>query len=332
MISLIIPVFRNSGNIVPLLEALELLHCELTIPLEVVFVVDGSPDDSYLQLSKMLPNASFRSQLALLARNFGSFSAIRAGLELGNGDLFAVMAADLQEPPQLVLEFVRKMTTENVDIVVGRREGRADPVLSRLFSAAFWSFYRKFVQPQVPPGGVDVFGCRHSVRNQILRLCEQNSSLVGLLFWVGFRRAEVPYERRAREVGRSAWTFKKKLRYLSDSIYSFTDLPIRILTSVGMIGLSLSVLFGITVLVARLSGLIQVPGYAATVVLVAFFGTLNCLGLGILGGYLWRTFENTKRRPNFVIASHEIFGRQIADVGQKDHKSAGNEERPRTLP
>jgi glycosyltransferase involved in cell wall biosynthesis len=331
MISLIIPVFGNSGNIVPLLAALERLQGELTIPLEVVFVVDASPDDSYLQLANALPKADFRSQLALLSRNFGSFSAIRAGLELGNGDMFAVMAADLQEPPELVAEFVRKMTTERVDIVIGRREGRADPPISRLFSAAFWSFYRRFVQPQVPPGGVDVFGCRRSVRDQILLLCEQNSSLIGLLFWVGFSRAEVPYERRAREVGRSAWTFKKKLRYLSDSIYSFTDLPIRILTSVGMIGLLLSILFGITVLVARLSGLIQVPGYAATVVLVAFFGTLNCLGLGILGGYLWRTFENTKRRPNFVIASHDIFSRQVVDAGQGEHDPACGGDNSRIL-
>ncbi len=331
MISLVIPVFGNSGNIVPLLAALERLKVELTIPLEVVFVVDASPDDSYLQLANALPQAGFRSQLALLSRNFGSFSAIRAGLELGTGDMFAVMAADLQEPPELVAEFVRKMSAERVDIVIGRREGRADPTLSRLFSAAFWSFYRRFVQPQVPRGGVDVFGCRRSVRDQILRLCEQNSSLIGLLFWVGFSRAEVPYERRAREVGRSAWTFKKKLRYLSDSIYSFTDLPIRILTSVGMIGLSLSILFGITVLVARLSGLIQVPGYAATVVLVSFFGTLNCLGLGILGGYLWRTFENTKRRPNFVIASRDTFGTRVTDAGQGEHDSSRAGDSSRTL-
>lgn len=332
MISLIIPVFRNSGNIVPLLAALERLHGELTIPLEVVFVVDASPDDSYLQLTNVLPKASFRSQLALLSRNFGSFSAIRAGLELGSGDLFAVIAADLQEPPDLVVEFVRKMSTEGVDIVVGRREGRADPAMSRFFSAAFWSFYRRVVQPEVPPGGVDVFGCSRSVRDQILRLCEHNSSLIGLLFWVGFRRAEVPYERRAREVGRSAWTFKKKLRYLSDSIYSFTDLPIRLLTLVGMVGLTLSIMFGFTVLVARLSGLIQVPGYAATVVLVSFFGTLNCLGLGILGGYLWRTFENTKGRPNYVIAAHDTFSRQIADACQAEPTSSADAGPKRTLP
>jgi hypothetical protein len=121
-----------------------------------------------------------------------------------------------------------------------------------------------------------------------------------------------------REVGRSAWTFSKKLRYLNDSIFSFTDLPIRVLTAIGMVGLTLSILFGATVLVARIAGLIQVPGYAATVILVAFFGTLNCLGIGILGGYLWRTFENTKNRPNYIIASHDTHSGQAADATSGD--------------
>lgn len=307
MISLVIPVYCNSGNIVPLLSALQHLQSELTTPLEVVFVVDGSPDDSYLQLVEALPKVGYRSQLALLSRNFGSIAAIRAGLQLGEGELFAVMAADLQEPPELIVDFVQKMENESVDVVVGRRVSRADPLSSRAFSSVFWWFYRQFVEPQVPPGGVDAFGCRRQVRDQILRLCEQNSSLIGLLYWVGFRRAEVPYVRRIREVGQSAWTFKKKFRYLTDSIFSFTDLPIRILTSIGIIGLALSVLFGIAVLVTKLSGMIPVPGYAATVVLISFFGTLNCLGIGILGSYLWRTFENTKVRPNYILLSHDVY-------------------------
>jgi polyisoprenyl-phosphate glycosyltransferase len=316
MISLIIPVYRNSGNIAPLLAALEHLRGELATPLEVVFVVDGSPDDSYLQLANALPNTSFPSQLALLSRNFGSFAAIRAGLELGNGEMFAVMAADLQEPPELITQFALTMAQGQADIVIGRRVGRADPFFSRLFSGLFWWFYRRFVQPQLPPGGIDVFGCTRKVRDQIVRLNEQNSSLVGLLCWLGFSRVEVPYERRMREVGHSAWTFGKKLRYLNDSIYSFTDLPIRILTAFGTVGLVLSTVLGATVFLARIAGLINVPGYAATVILVSFFGTLNCLGLGILGGYLWRTFENTKARANYIIASRvNHVGRLATNVG-----------------
>lgn len=307
MISLVIPVYKNAANIAPLLEALTQLNQTLLGQLEVDFVVDGSPDDSYLLLDRALPIMPFRSKLILLSRNFGAFSAIRAGLQVGSGDYFAVMAADLQEPPELIVEFVRRMTEGHAEVVVGKRLGRDDPWVSRVLSATFWWLYRRLIQPEVPAGGVDVFGCTRDVRDQVVRLCEQNSSLVGLLFWVGYRREEITYKRRAREIGKSAWTFKKKLRYLNDSIFSFTDLPIRVLTAIGASGLLVTAAFGSLVVLARLSGLIEVPGYAATVLLVMFFGTLNCFGLGVVGGYVWRGFENSKARPNFIVASIREF-------------------------
>ncbi len=319
MISLVVPVYRNAENIPSLLAALAELNGRMSGELEVDFVVDGSPDDSFLLLERALPTAGFRSKLVLLSRNFGSFSAIRAGLALGEGDYFAVMAADLQEPPELIIEFVERMTRGGAEVVVGRREGRDDPFSSRMMSTVFWWLYRRLIQPQVPKGGVDVFGCNRCVRDRILLLGEQHSSLVGLLFWVGFRREEVSYRRRARSVGKSSWTIKKKLRYLSDSIFSFTDLPIRLLTAVGFFGFLITVAFGAVVLFAKMSDAIAVPGYAATVLLVMFFGTLNCFGLGIVGGYVWRAFENTKARPTFIVSSHQSF----AGVGASGHSSSG---------
>jgi glycosyltransferase involved in cell wall biosynthesis len=307
MMSLVIPVYRNANNIEPLLVALAELSRKLEETLEVTFVVDGSPDDSFLRLQRALPSVEFRSKLVLLSRNFGAFAAVRAGLTAADADRYAVMAADLQEPPELVATFAERMTKNGAEVVIGRREGREDPFLSRLMSAAFWSLYRRLVLPQIPPGGVDVFGCTRNVRDQILLLNEQNSSLVGLLFWVGFRREEVSYRRRAREIGKSAWTFRKKFRYLSDSVFSFTDLPIRLLTLVGLVGLLTTVALAVLVIAARLAGAIPVPGYAATVLLVMFFGTLNCFGIGLIGSYIWRAFENSKGRPNFVISSQQAF-------------------------
>jgi glycosyltransferase involved in cell wall biosynthesis len=307
MISVVIPVYKNSGNIGPLVAALEKLSSDLHGELEAVFVVDGSPDDSYLRLSQALPSAGFRSQLLGLSRNFGSFSAIRAGLEAGKGDRFAVMAADLQEPPELIKDFDRELRTGDVDVTIGHRVSRNDPVSSKLMAGAFWGFYRRYVQPEIPPGGVDIFGCTPKVRDQIVRLRENNSSLVGLLFWVGFRRVLVSYERREREIGKSAWTFQKKLKYMLDSVFSFTDLPIRILTRIGFFGLLISVFLSLVVLAARLSNMIPVPGYAATMLVVTFFGALNCFGLGVIGSYVFRTFENTKFRPNFIVANHDVY-------------------------
>jgi len=307
MISVVIPVYRNAENIPSLLEALQQLDQDLDGDLEVVFVVDGSPDDSALRLSTELPTLGMRAQLLTLSRNFGSFEAIRAGLEAGRGDYFAVMAADLQEPPSLMASFHQRLRSGECDITIGQRATRDDPALRRLMSTTFWAFYRRFVVPDVPPGGLDVFGCTRAVRNQILRLRERNSSLVGLLLWVGFRREYVRYERRAREIGESAWSLRKRLAYLMDSVFSFSALPIQILLRLGTLGLGVSAVFSLVVIATKLFSEIPVPGYAATVLVVTFFGALNCFGLGVVGQYVWRTFENTKARPGHIVASLEEF-------------------------
>ncbi len=307
MLSLVVPVYKNSANIPALLEALEQLFDALGGELEVVFVVDGSPDDSHARLGDCLPRQRFRSQLLALSRNFGSFSAVRAGLAAARGDRLAVMAADLQEPPELIVEFDRLLRGGNIDVVVGQRTGRADGLWTRLSSGVFWAIYRRWVQREMPPGGVDVFGCTDKVRRELVRFEETNTSLVGLLFWTGFRRAVVPYRRRAREVGESAWTLHKRLRYLSDSLFTFSDLPIRALLLFGTIGLAISAVYASIVSFAKLFLSIPVPGYAGTVILVLFFGGLNSFGLGVLGGYLWRTFENSRRRPSYIVMSTESF-------------------------
>lgn len=307
VISLVIPVYRNAANIPPLLAALGELGGQLGSALEVVLVVDGSPDDSARLLREQLPATGLTAQLLELSRNFGAFAAVRAGLAAGRGDYFAVMAADLQEPPELVAKFYARLASGETDIVLGSREGREDGLLDAALARLFWALYRRFVYAEVPAGGIDVFGCSRAVRGELLALEERHSSLVALLLWVGFRREAVPYRRRKREIGRSAWTFGRKLAYLFDSVYSFSDLPIRWLLRAGVAGLLLSVLLSAVVLAARLSGKIELPGYAATVLLVMFFGGLNSFGLGIIGNYVWRTYENTKARPNYIVARRQSF-------------------------
>ena len=202
MLSLIVPVYKSASNIGPLLEALRTLPAQLSDKqLQVVFVVDGSPDDSYLQLRDQLPRQPFRSRPINLSRNFGAFSAIRAGIAGAQGDRFAVMAADLQEPIELLAHFDRVLYADEADVAIGQRTGRADPFFSRIASLLFWGVYRRFIQKEIPSGGVDVFGGNRKVRRQLLSLRETNSSLVGLLFWIGFRRVFIPYQRRAREPG-----------------------------------------------------------------------------------------------------------------------------------
>ena len=306
--ALIVPVYRNEASVPQLFAAVTGIAAATPGEFECVFVVDGSPDRSCERLSELLPGASFRSTLLLLSRNFGSFAAIRAGLKAVDADYYAMMAADLQEPPELVLEFFRSLGEEPVDVVIGVRGARADPAAGKLGARGFWALYRRLVQPEMPPGGFDLFGCTRDFRNHLLELTEVRSALVGQVLWLGFRRKHVGYDRLARQHGSSAWTLGKKLNYLQDSIFAFTDLPIRVLLGTGLIGIVVSLLVGVAVLIGRLSGAIAVPGYAATVLVVLFFAAINLFGLGIVGSYAWRAYENSKHRPESIVLSRSIFG------------------------
>jgi glycosyltransferase involved in cell wall biosynthesis len=299
--SLIIPVYKNEGSINRLITRLTNLNSSLSNQLEVVFVVDGSPDESLARLRSAFDELEFSAQLLAHSRNFGSFPAIRSGLEVARGEYFAVMAADLQEPSELVLSFYDSLSKDECDIAIGARGKRNDPLVSRIFSAVFWGIYRRLVVKDIPPGGFDMFGCNRVFREQLLRLEESRSSLLALIYWLGFRRKTFTYDRLERLEGNSAFTFARKFNWMLDSVFAFTDLPIRLLVMIGAIGLIISVCLGSVVFIAKLCGYIAVPGYAATMMVVLFFGTLNILGIGLVGTYSWRTYENSKRRPLAVV-------------------------------
>ena len=297
LLTIVVPVYMNAASLPGLCDQIGALELPEGIACRVVFVVDGSPDRSAEVLESCLQSWNLPAKVVLLSRNFGSFAAIRAGLEHADGDYFAVIAADLQEPPSLIPAFVEQLCTGDVDLVLGRREGRADPRSSRLTADVFWRIYRRWVQPTMPPGGVDVFACNAAVRATILELEEANSSLVGQLLWIGYRRTTVGYERLPRAEGESAWTLAKKLRYLSDSVFSFTDLPIRFLLFVGLLGCFTVGVTAIVVATAWLLNVTDVPGYTPLMLAILLVGFVLILGLGIVGSYVWRTYENTKQRP-----------------------------------
>jgi glycosyltransferase involved in cell wall biosynthesis len=296
--SLVIPVYRNAGTIGELIEAVEVIAASVEGGLEAVFVVDGSPDDSHARLLDALGGWHLPARVVAHSRNFGSFAAIRTGMGLARGTLIAVMAADLQEPPELVIEFLRRLASGEIDVVAGERASRDDR--GDAASKLYWRLYRRFVIRDIPADGVDVFACTAAVRDVVCSLESVHTSLVAQLFWVGFRRELVPYDR-LPSPGESGWTLRRKLRYLSDSVFAFTDLPVRILWTLGILGLTLAVLVALLVLVARLAGAITVPGYAPTILVLVFFASLNLLGLGIIGSYVWRAYETTKGRPGAIV-------------------------------
>jgi len=274
---------------------------------EVIFVVDGSPDRCLEILRERLPQAPLRSQLLALSRNFGSFAAIAAGMEKARGENLAVMAADLQEPPELVLQFFDALQSGRADIVFGVRGKRSDPWLSEISANLFWGLYRRFVIRDMPRGGVDVFGCTREVRDQLLRLHGVDSNMIALLFWLGYRREYFVYDRLARLEGRSAWTLGRKVRYCMNSIFHFTDIPIQLLLVSGAVALVLAITASMLVLAAKLSGNIPVPGYTPIVLATLFFGALTALGLGIVGQYLWLNLQVSRRRPNYIVRSSQTY-------------------------
>ena len=302
--SVVIPVYRNEESLPRLLHAVTEMNRAVDGQLEAVFVVDGSPDQSYGILKDALASLPMPAQLIGHSRNFGSFAAIRTGLAAARGEYFGVMAADLQEPPDLLVAFFQALSNDECDVAIGTRTGRGnDPVRSRIASRIFWGIYRRLVVKDMPEGGVDVFGCNRTFREHLLELEESRSSLIALIFWLGFRRKLVGYERQARQEGVSAWTLRKKFDYMMDSVFAFTDAPIRLLMRLGAFGVFISLATAILILAARLFGFIKVPGYAPTMLSVLFLGALNLFGLGLVGTYAWRGYENSKRRPLAVVAT-----------------------------
>jgi glycosyltransferase involved in cell wall biosynthesis len=312
MVSLVVPIYRSETNLPDLLRGLTRLAEQ--IEFEAVFVVDGSPDRCAEILEAALADQPFSSQLIQLSRNFGAFSAIAAGFEHGRGDIFAAVAADLQAPLDLVVEFASRLSSGKVDVVVGERTGREDSWLTRSVSNFYWGLFRRVAMREIPSGGVDTFACTAQVRDALLRLPEVDSSLISLLFWLGFRRESVPFVRRKRIAGRSAWSLRKKIDYALYSIFSFTDLPVRLLLIVGASASVLAFVTGVVVLAYRLLGRIHVPGYTVLALLIVFYGGITTFALGLIGQYLWLTLQNARKRPSYVVRAVRLYEAAICDA------------------
>jgi polyisoprenyl-phosphate glycosyltransferase len=305
--SVVVPIYRNRDSLPTLVDRLVALNEQTGGHLEGVFVVDGSPDDSLDVLRAALGNGRLEAQVLSHSRNFGSMPAVRSGLAVARGEFIGVMAADLQEPAEVVASFFDALESGECDIALGERIGRSDPALSTAASRLYWRVYQRFINREIPTGGIDVFGCTRAVAERIVSFPEVHTSLIGLLFWLGFRRKFIQYRREPRHSGTSAWTLQRKLRYLFDSIYAFTDLPIVLLQIIGFVGTLISFVVGLLVFVGWLFGAVKQPGYAPLMIAIAGATSALLLALGVVGSYVWRTYENSKGRPLALVASHEYF-------------------------
>jgi glycosyltransferase involved in cell wall biosynthesis len=302
----VIPVYKNEDSISQLLETLDSVASDLNGDFRVLFVDDGSPDDSVKVILDSCDNFSFGISVIRHSRNFGSFSAIRTGLKYSTANYIGVISADLQEPPSLLLSFFSELQKGKLDIVFGTRINRSDPRLSRFMSSLYWKVYRKFINKDIPIGGVDVFACTNQVANEINKLGEGRTSLIGMLFWVGYRRGFVGYKRHPRKFGKSSWTIRNKFKYMADSVFSFSDLPIRFIRLIGIVGVFLTLILSSVLFVLAAQNAINVPGYAPLMLVILFGSSANLVALGVLGSYIWRSFELAQSRPIAIVRKDMI--------------------------
>ena len=299
-VSIVVPVFKNEESIDRLLNRVTSLASSLVGDVEAIFVVDGSPDSSLSLLQTSLPNTTFDSKIILLSRNFGAFSAIRAGLREADGTATVVMAADLQEPISLIEELLGLVVKDGVDVAVGVRQARKDSFVSRFLSSSFWRFFNRLSTLEMPKGGVDIFALSRDARQKINEFEESSTSLVGLIYWIGFKRQEVSYLREKRAEGVSSWSLRKRINYAKDSITAFSEIPLSIFLWSGVIGALVSLLL-VVVLIVRLF-MNQNDDVSRQLVSIGLLFVVSYLmsGLGLLGTYLWRVSDNVRKRPDSI--------------------------------
>ncbi len=296
-LSIVVPVYFNEENLRPLYEDIQKKIIQvIDFDYEIVMVDDGSDDGSW-DVIQELARIDRNVKPIRLSRNFGSHAAILCGLVHSTGDCAVVKAADLQEPTEMLLEMFQSWKQGN-NVVLAVREERED---KSLFSDLYYWLTRKTALPKMPEHGFDTFLLDRKVIQVLDSLDEKNSAITGQILWSGFRTAEVRYTRRQREIGRSKWTLKKKIRLVADTLFSFSTLPITMIVAIGVLSCMGAAIWIVALVITKLSVGISVEGYTSLIIFQLFSFGIIMLTLGLLGNYLWRTFDASRHRPVYII-------------------------------
>ena len=303
--SIVIPVYFNELNLpdtIPELLAIEKKIKDYNV--ELIFVDDGSKDRSLeilLAYQKQFPQ---KMKVVKLTRNFGSIAACQAGFAVATGDCVGIIAADLQDPPELFIDMIGHWE-KGIKAVFAVRSDREESSMRKLFSNTYYALMRRFAIPDYPKGGFDFLLVDRQIVNEINNISEKNTNLMSLIFWLGHGCIMLPYIRRSRTKGKSMWVLSKKIKLFVDSFVAFSYFPIRFLSFLGLIIAASSFLYGGIVFYAWSVNEIEVKGYTAMMIVLAFVSGIQMMMLGVLGEYLWRTLDETRKRPPYVI--DEIF-------------------------
>ena len=297
--SVVIPVFNEEEN-------LELLHHRLSKVLEnlcqdyeIIFVDDGSMDNS-IKVIKKLRQADRRVKIISFSRNFGHQIAITAGTDYASGGAVIVMDADLQDPPEVIAKLVEKWRG-GYDIVYAIRESRKDPTLKRAIAFVFYRLFQKMSDVDVPVDAGDFRLMSRRVVNILRTMPERNRYLRGLVSWVGFSQARIRYARDERYAGERKYTLWQSTRLAFDGITSFSHLPLRLAIYLGLVVSLVGFLYTATIIVGALVFGRAVPGWTTLMAAVLFLGGVQLIVVGVIGAYIGRIYVEVQQRPLYLI-------------------------------
>lgn len=306
LLSLVVPCYNEEGNVEKFFSETNKAFAGKDFEYEFVFVNDGSKDKTGSNLKKLYnENKDYNIQVLSFSRNFGKEAAIYAGLKAAKGDMACLIDADLQQRPEVVLQMLDTMNSnEELDCVTAYQEKRKESRLMISLKNAFYKIINKVTEVDFVSGASDFRLMKRNMVNAVLEMTEYHRFSKGILSWVGFNTEYIPYNVEERESGESKWNARKLFKYAFEGIVSFSTFPLKISTYVGFISAVLSVLYLIFVVVQKLAFGIHVPGYATIVVLVLFLGGLQLFCLGILGEYISKIYVQVKNRPVYILKEH----------------------------
>ncbi len=303
-LSIVVPVYYNEDTLMDLYQDMQAKILGKIGNYELVFVDDGSGDDSWKIMNQIKDMDPENVRLVKLSRNFGEHAALLAGLSVCTGDCAVTKQADLQEDSTLILEMYDSWKKGN-KVVLAVRRSRDENRVKVFFANMYYFMIRKFVNKNMPVGGCDCYLIDRKVIEVLERLDEKNSSLTLQVLWAGFQTDMVYFDRRDREKGKSRWTFAKKFKLVMDSMMSFSYVPIRFMTYIGVLFDIFALILFISVLAEFFSSGVPITGWSSLMCVILLSSGLILSMLGVLGEYLWRTLDASRTRPPFIIDEHQ---------------------------
>ena len=304
-VEFIVPLYKSAEQIELLFERVNNIAEAITLGSSLHLVFDGIDEVAKNKVKEFSGSLRITLKITQLSRNFGVGPALMAGMSHCDSCMSICFGSDLQEPESLFKTFVDSIAQDKIDLIMGHRVSRDDPFVSRIGAKFYWWLVKKFINPSSPVGGFDVFGINKTARSALSSLPELNTNITSQMSWIGFRQQFIDFERTSRVNGKSTWTLKRKLGLFFDSIYGFTTLPITFITLTGAITSAIFLILIALSIIGSISGLISLPGYVTLLLVSALGSSVTILSLGIVGNYISRTFDNSKGRPTFLVASIE---------------------------